>query len=191
MTSFSSATHRSTTSALSEDRHLVGVAAEGCNVLTHPAQSLDHVLHSVVSLSGAIASRHEAENSQAIVQCDKNDVVVDKEIGSVDKAVTVASCEAAAVDPHHNCAISGETRSVNVQEQAVFTAASFQAKPSTARADVSVVLGISDACPSAVWNWIAESQVAYGGLGVRDSLEGKVVGLQNASRKLDSLELPG
>lgn len=145
MTSFSCPTHRSTTSALSEDRHLVGVATEGCNVLSHPAQSLDHVLHSVVSLSGTVSGRHEAENSQSVVQGDEDDVVVDEEVGSVDKAVTVASCEAASVDPHHNCAISGETWSVHVQEQAVFTAASFQAEPSGARADVSVVLGITDA----------------------------------------------
>lgn len=170
---------------------MVGVAAEGRDVLSHPAQSLDHVLHSVVSLSGTVISRHKAENSQAVVQRDKDDVVVDKMVGSVDETVTVASCEAAAVDPHHDRAISGETRGVHVQEQAVFGTASFQAKPACTRADVSVVLGITDARPSAVWNWIAESQVAYGGLGVWDSLEGEVVGLQNASRKLDSLELSG
>lgn len=191
MTSFDRRTHRDTSSALSEDRHLVGITTECSNVLSHPAQSLDHVLHAVVSLSGAVASRHEAENSQAVVHRDEDDVVVDKEVGSVDPAVTVASCEAAPVDPNHHSAISGETRSVHVQEQAVFSAASFHAKPAAAWADVSVVLGITDARPSAVWDWIAESQVAYGWLSVRDSLEGEVVRLQNASRKLNSLKLAG
>lgn len=145
MTSFSCATHRDTSSALSEDRHLVGVATKGCDVLSNPAQSLDHVFHAVVSLRGAIASRHKAEHSQAVVQRDENDVVVDEEVGPVDPAVTVASCEAAAVDPHHNRAISGEAWGVNVEEQAVFSTASFHAEPAAAWADVSVVLGITNA----------------------------------------------
>lgn len=38
-------------------------------------------------------------------------------------------------------------------------------------------------------NRVAESQISYGGLSIGNALEGEVVGLQNASRELNSLEL--
>lgn len=190
MTSFSCVTYRNTSSTFSEECHLVGITTECRDVLSHPAQGLNHVLHSVVSLSSTVSSWEIAESSQSVVQRDENDVFVDEEIWAVNKAVAIASCEAAAMDPHHNRATSGETRGVHVQEQTVFSATSFQAKPASAWADISVVLGITNAWPSAMWDGVAETQVAYWRLCVWNSLEGEVVWLQNSCGKLNSLKLP-
>ena len=100
----------STTGRLAENGHVVGVTAEGCDVLMHPLQGHQLVHCAQILCVGIILAirqmrqMHEAVCSEPVSDGDHDDIrILRDEIGAVVLWVYCSAClEAAAVDPHHD-----------------------------------------------------------------------------------------
>lgn len=94
--------HSSSSSRLSKDGHIVWVATKVANVVSDPLQSLNGVLHSVVSGCVSVVSAQESQSSQTVVNGDHEDVLIDQMIGTVSETVSILSLERSTMDPDHN-----------------------------------------------------------------------------------------
>ena len=90
-----------------EDGHLVGVATEGRDVVSHPNQCQHHVHESKVGF-GAVERRmgEETERAEPVVERGDHDALLGEKLAG-DGARS--SAEPAAVQPHHHraCGIVG------------------------------------------------------------------------------------
>ena len=96
---------------------LAGIAAEGRDVVPHPRQREDDVLHADVAGIGPLLATaeirevEEAEQVEAVRNRDDDDVLLAREVGAVvEQPVAGAAGEAAAVQPHHHGSIAAAER---------------------------------------------------------------------------------
>lgn len=83
--------------------HLVGVAAEGRDVVPHPAQGQLLVLESPVAAGGRVPGAEEAERAHAVVERHEHQLPVEQVLGAVRAAAAlVEGAERAAVQPHQH-----------------------------------------------------------------------------------------
>ena len=108
--------HRDAARRLPEDRHPVGIAAEGRDVPLHPLQAGDEVQEAVVAgslvrrLRGQLGMREEAERPHAVVDAHEHDPLAREVLAVVDRAGGGAEGEPAAVDPdEHRDAVARRT----------------------------------------------------------------------------------
>ena len=93
---------------LAEDRDAIRIAAEALDVVLHPLQRRDQVLHADVRracplLAAQAGEMQEAEDVEPVIDGDDDDVFLLREIRAVvEQVVAGAGREAAAVHPHHD-----------------------------------------------------------------------------------------
>ena len=110
---------------LARDRDLVRVSAERRDVVAHPLKCRDLIEQTVVARGAAsfrreFRMREEAERADAVVHVDDDDAPLGEPSAVVDRHVTGAAAEAAAVDPHeHGPALALARRRPDVEVQAV------------------------------------------------------------------------
>ena len=98
---------------LAEDRHAIRIAAEALDVVAHPLERRDQVLHADVGcarpfLAAQAGKMQEAKEVEAVIDGDDDDILFLREIRAVvEQVVTGAGREAAAVHPHHDRAALG------------------------------------------------------------------------------------
>ena len=174
---------------LAEDGHVVGVAAEGLNVLLDPLQGLDMVQQTqaggvlVVLAALHLGEVDEAHEADAVVGGDHDDVLVllHEELAVIEGIGGAAPGEAATVEEdHHRLAGGTEVLGPDVQGQAVLA---------------DLVVGRPLAGPLILDAALAElvrgeglvavvgglgglpAELAHRGLGVGDALEGQHAGV--------------
>ena len=116
------------TGGFAEDRHVVGIAPEGGDVVVHPTEGSDLVVKPPVAQQavgvGQVAVAQEPESAQPVVDGHDDGVTVAHEAAaSVEEDRAAARGEAAAVDPHHDrppcpaadVGVSGRCRRPDVQ----------------------------------------------------------------------------
>ena len=116
--------HRHRARTLAEDRHLARVAAEGRDVLGHPAQRQALVQDAVIAGKAQFAAGQEAQGTQAVVERHHDQVAGRGEVGAViDRQRAGAEQEGAAMDEHHDrqplAPLDRGARRPDVEEQAV------------------------------------------------------------------------
>ena len=108
--------HCRSSSRLPKDGHVVWVSSKVQDIVPHPLQGQNHVLHGVVSGSESIASAQESQDSQAIVQGHKDNIFRHIEIRREVARVSTAPIEASSVDPDHHRSAPNDIGRVDVQE---------------------------------------------------------------------------
>src|SRR5262249_1011849 len=73
---------------LAEDRHVAGIAAEPLDIITHPTQRRDEIEHPGVArmrpgLAADTRQMQKAENIEAVVDADDDDIAAARQIGPV------------------------------------------------------------------------------------------------------------
>ena len=125
---------------LSEDGHLVGVAAELLDVLLHPLEHHDLVLDAKVAGGEAVPGGEEAEGPQAVVEGDEDDVVLQQVVGAEEVGGSSAHDESPAVDVDHDGALLlVQLRGVDVEEEAVLVSGGLALGDVVLRAQVAVL----------------------------------------------------
>lgn len=93
---------------LSGEGDAVGVAAQGRDVLLHPAQGELLVLEPPVAGAGPVPRAEEAERAEAVVERDQHQVAVQQVLRAVERRATLA--EAARVQPHQHGQVAAVDR---------------------------------------------------------------------------------
>lgn len=176
-------------SALAEDRDIVWITTEVADVVPNPLQGKHHVLHGVVAGGMPVTGAQESQDAQSVVQGNVDDVLGNKEVGSVHAVIATAQDESSTMDPDHNGTRTDDGLRIDVQGQAVLLP-HFIADNSATGTVRSVLAGIADSSPASMGYGVTESQVPGRGLSKGDSLPGKVTITEQASALLNTASLP-
>ncbi len=93
---------------LAEDRDIAGIAAERLDIVAHPFERGDEVEHPGiagmrVALAADIGEVQKAEDVEAMVDADHDDIAAPRQVGAVGhRAVARAVGEGAAMQPDHD-----------------------------------------------------------------------------------------
>ena len=163
---------------LTEDRHVLRVAAEARDVVLHPLERelLVHqaVVAGVVRLGPGAqrGMREEAEQAEPVVDRHDHNTLLDE----VDRVVVaaLAADQRAAVDPHHHRQLRRRprrTRRVDVQEEAVLIRALLAEEPGGLRARRAEGRRVQHLPPARVRLWRLPAELADRRGRVRDAQE--------------------
>ncbi len=118
--------HRAATGGFAEHHYIVGVAAEGRDVLAHPFERSDLVHIAVIAVQSVrilCGQRREAEKSETaetIIEADEDNAVLREMRAVIDGRRGTAIDEAAAVNPDHDRQLlRGIRRTPDVQIEAI------------------------------------------------------------------------
>ena len=188
---------------LTEDRHVLRIAAESADVLAHPLECSNLVEQTVVARRAVgrlcCQSRvgEEAEHAEAIVDRDHHDALASESRAVVPGRSAAAGSEAATVDPHHDRAPLADPFGArpDVEEKAVLAA--LDRRPAVEGLRVALwlpaVLGerarVELPDPRLDGLWRSPAQVCDRRLGVGNALERKdalrIRGSDTAHRSVD------
>lgn len=169
---------------LAKDRHIIGIASKVQDISLHPFERQNHILHAVVSSRVSIARAHETQNSQSIVDRDKDHVIPQKQIRWKLSEITAAIIKRPSVDPHHNRSTANNVLRVDVQEETVLIPTA-----TARRTRTSVLAAITHSAPTAMRNRITEPEIAHWRFCKGNSSPSKVTNVRASSPLLGATHL--
>ena len=145
---------RSASCRLAHYRHLIGVSSKRRDILLHPTETLDHVLHPIVRAHSLISRVKEAKWPESVLHRDKDDLVRQKFVCPVASGATQS--KATSVDEEDNREQPSITATlssgVDVQVETVFI--SFREVCQDLGAGFRISIRFVDSItPTFIWLW--------------------------------------
>mmetsp|Transcript_12241 Transcript_12241/g.23046 ORF Transcript_12241/g.23046 Transcript_12241/m.23046 type:complete len:249 (+) Transcript_12241:1504-2250(+) len=116
--------NRSASTGFSEDRHLVWIATECCDVVLHPLKGLHLILEAEVCLSLQCRVRHESQNPKSVVECHIHSALLNE--GVRGEVISRPRIQSSLMNHHHHrplhlavAVVTRKSATVHIDEQAI------------------------------------------------------------------------